>query len=95
VIIIASGRRRHVAGGVRRHVAAAFVYGDSTARAAVVRVVVICHRRSCFPHASDRRVSTAGAGHRIDAHQNIGICYISSARVTGTETAKSSKRKSH
>jgi len=92
VIIITSGRRSHVAGGVRRHVAAAFVSGDS---AAVVRVVVICHRSSCFPHASDRRVSTAGAGHRVDAHQNVGIRHVSGARVTGTETAKSGKRKGY
>jgi len=68
-------------------VAVAFVSGDS---AAVVRVmVVICHGRSCFPHASDRRISTAGAGHRIDANQNVGIGHVRGARVTGTETAKS------
>lgn len=88
VIIITSGCRRHVAGGVRRHVAAAaaaFVSGRSTA---VRMVIVFRHRRGRFPHASDGRVSAAGAGHRTDAHQNVGVGHVRGARVTGTETER-------
>lgn len=89
VITIASGRGRHVAGGVRRHVAAAAAAARRVLAARVV--VVLSRRRGHLPHRSDGRVRAVRAGQRADAHQHVRIGRVSGARVARAETIKKKK----